>query len=191
MTWRLAVCLIACSLGAATASAAPAPTALRQWVAFQGGEIDPGVHVLVHATGSCSGRSLADPRPDAWRCSAQGETQDPCFSGSPRFLLCPYGTPDSRDALELRLTRPLPARSASPSGPHLGAPWVIELRGRYCYRATGTPLVLRGRPASYVCAGASSLAGLPDRSRAAWTIGFLASPAARGYVTAAVSAAWW
>lgn len=191
MTWRLAVCLLACSLGAATASASTPPTALRQWVAFQAGKIDPGVHVVVHATGSCSGRSLADPRPDAWRCTAQGETQDPCFSGSPGVLLCPYGTPDSRDALELKLTRPLPTRGGSTGAPDQGAPWVIELLGRYCYRATGKPLVLRGRAASYVCAGASSLAGLPNRSRAVWTIGFLPTPAAHGYVTAAVSAAWW
>jgi hypothetical protein len=188
---RLAIVLV---LGAVLMRAgvgfAATGTRLEQWVAFRAGSPAPGVHVLVHARGSCLSPSLADPRADAWRCRAGGQLQDPCFSGSRSgaFVLCPDGTPDSRDTIRLALTAPLPPRRASPRGPTAGAPWVIETHGLYCYRLAG---VTGGRRPSYECAGASALAGIPDRARPTWTIALLPTAASRRSTTVPIAAAWW
>lgn len=169
-------------------------TRLEQWVAFRAGSPAPGIHVLGRARGSCVARSLADPRVDAWRCVAAGQVQDPCFS-DPRggsFVLCPDGTPDSRDAIRLALTRPLPrSAAAGPGAARSGDPWVIEAGGRYCYRVTAAAMVLAGRRLTYECAGAAALAGSPDRTGSAWTIALLPSAASLHFTTVSISSAWW
>jgi hypothetical protein len=186
------VALAAVLTRAGAGSASPA-TRLEQWVAFRAGSRAPGVHVLVHARGSCRSASLADPRADAWRCLSGGQVQDPCFSGSRSgaFVLCPDGTPDSRDAIRLALTAPLPTRRASPREPTGGAPWVIETEGLYCYRVTAAPILVAGRRASYECAGASALAGIPERARTTWTIELLPTAASKHTTTVPITAAWW
>lgn len=168
------------------------PTRLEQWVAFRAGQIAGGVHVLVDARGACISGSLTDPRVDAWRCVSTGEVWDPCFSGGRPFVLCPYGTPDSRDALRLALAKPLPRDHANPPAvPTSGAPWVIETGGRYCYRVTGRAMVLRERRLSYECAGAAALAGVPDRAQPVWTISLLPTASSPRYTAAAITSAWW
>jgi len=186
---------LACALavlGSAAASTS-APTKLERWAAFAKGKAAPGVNVLQTARGSCSGASRVDPRSDAWRCASQRQTQDPCFSGAASFVICPFGTPDSHDALELKLTRPLPAAKANPPGdPTLRDPWaILTANGAYCYRATGQPTSIAGRTITYACSGAALLAGHPNRSRPMWTIDFLPTSTSSRYRAAAVTTAWW
>lgn len=172
---------------------AAAPTKLERWTAFRAGAIAPGVHVLQRGRGYCFASSIADPRPDAWRCFVGNEIHDPCFSGGGTFVLCPYGTPDSHDALQLRLTKPLPQGQANPAGdPTRRPPWVIVTAGgAYCYRLTGTTGIVAGKTVTYECAGASSLAGTPNRAKQVWTISLLPTGTSKRWVTTAIRAAWW
>jgi hypothetical protein len=174
---------------AAAGAAAPAPTKLERWVAFRGTKPAPDIRIDQRGRGYCFAGSLADPRADAWRCVLGKQIEDPCFSGGATFVLCPFGTPDSRDALELTLTKPLPHAPANRTGdPTREDPWVIvTIGGAYCYRATAAST----RAFSYVCAGASVLAGSPNRTRALWTIELLRTPTSKRYVTTAVRSAWW
>jgi hypothetical protein len=178
---------------AATASAAPAPTAFEHWTAFRDGRAAGGVHVDQRGSGVCTAASAADPRSDAWRCLDGTQVEDPCFSGGAAFVLCPFGTPDSHDALELRLTRPLPAaRGGGPVPATRGNPWaIVTTGGDYCYRAPAPGPTEAGRRVTYVCAGAAFLAGSPDRAHRVWTIALVPSDAAKRYVTTAIAAAWW
>lgn len=174
---------------AAGAAAVSAPTKLERWVAFRGAKPAPGIHIDQRGRGYCFAASLADPRADAWRCVLGKQIEDPCFSGGATFVLCPFGTPDSRDALELTLTRPLAHTPAHRTGdPTREDPWVIvTAAGAYCYRATAAST----RALSYVCAGASVLAGSPNRTHATWTIGLLPTTTSKRSVTTAITAAWW
>jgi hypothetical protein len=178
---------------AAGAALAAAPTKLERWLAFRAAAVSPGVHIVQRGQGYCFTGSLADARTDAWRCFLGNEIEDPCFSGSGAFVICPDGTPDSRDALELRLTKPLPHSRANPPGdPTRRDPWVIVTAGgATCYRVTGTSAVEAGRELTYECAGASALAGSPNRTRPVWTINLLPNGTSKRYVTTAVGSAWW
>jgi hypothetical protein len=124
---------------------------------------------------------------------ATGQAQDPCFSGAAAFVICPFGTPDSHDALKLNLAGPLPAAKANPPGdPTRRDPWaILTASGGYCYRATGPPSRIAGRTITYVCAGAALLASHPNRSRPAWTIDFLPTATSSRYRAVAVTTAWW
>jgi hypothetical protein len=172
---------------------AGATTKQERWIAFRAGRPASGVHVIQRGRGYCFTGSLADPRTDAWRCFLGNEIQDPCFSGGGAFVVCPDGTPDSRDALRLQLTKPLPRSQANPAGdPTHKDPWVIVTAGgAYCYRVTGTTAVAAGRRLTYECAGAAALAGGPNRTQRAWTIGLLATAASKHYVTTAIASVWW
>jgi hypothetical protein len=178
---------------AAGVASAAAPTKLERWTAFRAGAVAPGIHVLQRGRGSCVAGSRADPRADAWRCLVGSETLDPCFSGLAGVVLCPDGTPYSRDAVEVRLTKPLPRARANPPGdPTRRPPWVIvTATGAYCYRVTGMSAEVAGKPITYGCAGASSIGGTPDRARAVWTVSLLPTGTSKRYVTVAVRAAWW
>ena len=178
---------------AATASAAPAPTTLEHWAAFQGGRPAAGVHIDQRGSGVCTEASAADPRADAWRCLDGTQVEDPCFSGGAAFVLCPFGTPDSRDAFELRLTRPLPTtRTAGIVPATRGKPWVIVTTGGdYCYRVPAPGPTEVGRRVTYVCAGSAFLAGSPDRAHRVWTIALIPDAAAKRYVAASIAEAWW
>jgi len=142
-----------------------------------------GAHVVVRGTGSCSSGSLVDRRADAWRCRSGGGVYDPCFSDG-AFVLCPDGTPDSHDALQVRLTKPLPrGRANPPGGVTSTAPWVIvTAAGTYCYRQPA---------ATYQCAGAALVVGLPKRTGTTWTIGLLPTSTSKHAVTTAIRSVWW
>jgi hypothetical protein len=160
-----------------------APTKVEHWTA---------VHITERSTGTCSTGSLVDARVDAWRCRSGDAVHDPCFSTG-AFAICPDGTPDSRDALQLRLTQPLPHAKANHAGDLTRTtPWVIvTAAGDYCYRLPTPGAVLAGKPTSYQCAGAALLAGLPNESRPVWTISLLPTGAAKRYAITAIKSAWW
>lgn len=179
-------------IGAAVALAST-PTKLEQWAAFTNGKLDAGVHVVETARGSCSGGSHVDARSDAWHCVTQGQAEDPCFAAAVAFMICPFGTPDSHDALKLNLAGPLPAGSANPRvDPTRRDPWaVLTANGAYCYRATGTPSHIAGKTITYQCAGAALLAGHPNRTKTLWMISFLPTATSTRYRTVAIATAWW
>ncbi len=182
----LSAAAVLVAVAAAGAALAAAPTKLEHWVG-------DGAHIVQRGRGYCWTGSLADARGDAWRCFLGNEIEDPCFSGSAAFVLCPDGTPDSRDALRLQLTKPLPRGQANPPGnPMRRDPWVIVTAGgAYCYRVTGATDDKAGKQLTYECAGASALAGSPNRTRPVWTISLLPNGTSKRYVTTAVSAVWW
>lgn len=181
-----AAALAAAAATAGTALAAAAPTTLEHW---SGG----GARIVQRGHGYCWTGSLADARADAWRCFLGNEIHDPCFSGAGSYAMCPDGTPDSHDALRLELTKPLPRSQANPAGnPARRDPWVIVTAGgAYCYRVTGATGPAAGRTVTYECAGASVLAGSPDRTRPVWTVSLLPTGASKHYVTTAVRSVWW
>ena len=117
----------------------------------------------------------------------------PLLLGRRGFHHLPLRTPDSHDALELKLARPLPAAKANPPGdPTRRNPGALmTANGAYRYRATGPPSCIAGRTITYVCAGAALLAGHPNRSRPAWTIDFLPTETSSRYRAVAVTTAWW
>jgi hypothetical protein len=179
-------------VGAAVALAS-APTKLKQWAAFTSGKLAPGIHVVESARGSCSGGSHVDPRSDAWHCLTQGQVEDPCFAAAAAFVICPFGTPDSHDALKLNLGSPLPAGKANPPvDPTRHDPWaVLTANGAYCYRATGTPTHIGGKTITYQCAGAALLSGRPNRTQTVWTIALLPTATSTRSRTVAIATAWW
>jgi hypothetical protein len=183
----------ALALVSAAVALASTPTKLEQWAAFTNGRPAAGIHVVETARGFCSGGSHIDARSAAWRCLTQGQAEDPCFAGGAAFMICPFGPPDSHDALKLELARPLPAGKANPPGdPKRHDPWaVLTANGAYCYRATGTPIHIAGKTITYQCAGAALLAGHPNRTRSVWMISLLPTGTATRYRTIAIATAWW
>ena len=181
------------ALAAVSVAVAATPTKVERWVAFRAGKVASGIHVVQRGRGYCFTGSLADARADAWRCFLGNEIEDPCFSGGVGLVICPSGTPDSGDALALRLTKPLPRNQVNPPGdPTHKDPWVIVSGGgAYCYRVTGTTTLMAGRALTYECAGASALAGSPNRSRSVWTIDLLPTGTSTRYITAAIRSVWW
>jgi hypothetical protein len=164
-----------------------APTQVEHWTAA-------GAHVVQSGRGYCWTGSLADGRADAWRCFlGKNEIVDPCFSGGGSSVLCPDGTPDSHDAIRIELTKPLPRSQANPGGGSTrGYPWaIVTAGGDYCYRVTGATDERAGRALTYECAGASALAGSPDRTKPVWTVSLLPASTSKHYVTTAVRSAWW
>jgi hypothetical protein len=168
-------------------AAAAAPTQVDHWTAA-------GAHVVQSGSGYCWTSSIADARPDAWRCFlGKNEIVDPCFTGGGSTVLCPDGTPDSHDAIRIRLTKPLPLGQANPgSGATPGSPWaIVTAGGAYCYRVTGATNAVAGRALTYECAGSSALAGGPKRTRSVWTVSLLPTSASKHFVTTNIRAAWW
>ena len=166
---------------------APAPTKVEHWSVA-------GAHVVQSGSGYCWTSSIADALPDAWRCFlGKNEIVDPCFTGGGSTVLCPDGTPDSHDAIRMKLTKPLPLGQANPPGGSTPRdPWaIVTTGGAYCYRITGAAGTRFGRALTYQCAGASLLAGSPNRTRPVWTVSLLPTSTSKHFVTTAVRAAWW
>ena len=166
---------------------APAPTKVEH-------SSVAGAHVVQSGGGYCWTSSIADARPDAWRCFlGKNEIVDPCFTGGGSTVLCPDGTPDSHDAIRIELTKPLPLGQANPPGGSTPRdPWaIVTTGGAYCYRVSGATTPVAGRALTYECAGASWLAGSPNRTRRVWTVSLLPTTASKHFVTTAVRAAWW
>jgi hypothetical protein len=193
MLRTIGVPVTALALFGAAVALASTPTKLEEWAAFTNGKLAAGIHVVETARGSCSGGSHVDARSDAWYCLAQGQAQDPCFAGPAAFMICPFGTPDSHDALKLKLARPLPTGNGNPHlDPTRRDPWaVLTADGAYCYRTTGPPSRIAGGAISYQCAGAALLAGHPNRAQAVWTINLLPTQTSTRYRTVAIETAWW
>ena len=62
-----------------TASFAENETSVRLYRPFTAGVQQPGIQVAKVLTGYCDMQSEVMPREDAWRCTSDSQTFDPCF----------------------------------------------------------------------------------------------------------------
>jgi hypothetical protein len=116
--------------------------------------------------GSCWTRSIAIPRPGAWRCTVANQIYDPCFatpSGS-GTLICGADPGLGKHGFPLRLTKPLPTDlSKAPEQPPV---WMFELAdGSICEPFTGTMPMVGGEPARWSCFVPSSNGGAKVEQR--------------------------
>src|SRR5439155_7105916 len=98
------------------------------------------------ANGQCFAPSIADPRPDAFRCSAGNAILDPCFAptlGGFDFVLCPLNGPWGRTAERLNLAKP-PKSQTQELDVTKDAPWAIQVGGLRCTPLTGAGFGVAG-----------------------------------------------
>jgi hypothetical protein len=181
-------------LGAADAAAPKARGTERVvFFPFRGSLLAPGIIIARQVRGSCLSGSEVVRRWDAWSCSANRRSFDPCFSGRRTgvgaFVACMTSPWSGATLLELR--HALPHALANVVGdPRRHAPWALTLaKGEHCALAHGLGL-LAGQQINYACAGSAVLTGLPDRRRAIWTIRRAATRSSPLRL-ARVRRAWW
>lgn len=118
--------------------------------------------------GTCFTRSLALPRPDAYRCITQQNVAsegganlfDPCFvlPGAKDRLECDPDPVKGTPGIQLELTQPLPSEPFEKAGP--GNAWMVELEdGTICEINTGATFMVNNERASYGCTDGSWLFG--------------------------------
>jgi len=118
----------------------------------------------------CQSGSIADQRPDAWRCV----TADPCFAPlfGDRMTVACSNAPWSNEVVLLQLSRPLPTpqecsamMGACPRPLDLNSPpWAIELaNGARCTASTGTISSVAGIGLVYGCDDGGQI-GVADRN---------------------------
>lgn len=139
------------------------------------------VTIIGETVGACMSSSGATMRVDAWRCNAESQILDPCFSPSEvpeaEAVLC-MGTNPTR-MVRLVLTEPLPGNNNHIPGRPPIDPFIIVLDdGNTCRMMTGATTVTAGERQNYACAEGGSLYGFPDKTTARWTISFRADGAA-------------
>jgi hypothetical protein len=113
------------------------------------GSLAAGWSTTVKVPGSCFAGAISTQRSDAFRCFAGTSTiVDPCFSSpaAKTVVLCVLA-PASREAIEIRLTKPLPAASHG-----AGRVWAVALaNGGRCNVSTGANGVSHGRVVGWYC----------------------------------------
>jgi hypothetical protein len=171
-----------------------APTARHVFSPWAGSLPARGVRIEATLKGSCSHGSELLTRFDAWRCEAAGRSYDPCFANARTqvgaHVLC-LPSP-STDATAIELTRALPLDLANPGGDaQRFPPWaMVTAAGQECALA-GRPLArIAGLPASYACAGAGVLLGVPSRGRT-WTQLYASTVKAKTARRVPLRAVWW
>jgi len=105
--------------------------------------------------GKCWTRSIAIPRPDAWRCMIGNEIVDPCFaSADKKYAVCNPNPARGEPSFRLKLTEPLP-RSDVPAQSMTSeykSGWLVELAdGTICRPMTGTSFEVQGKTANFYC----------------------------------------
>lgn len=105
------------------------------------------IKVSEKLTGSCWTNSIANSRPDAYRCAVQNQIFDPCFSNGNSDVggkVACIKSPWDRDATVITLTAslpPVPKQKTKAEEVYLkGKPWAIELLSglRCAFDMTGT-----------------------------------------------------
>lgn len=171
---------------AAVVSVTPAATAtdVVLYDPFEADGVTPRLPVSLATTGTCQG-SLADDRPDAYRCFIDkaepdgANIEDPCFAGpnNPPFLLCAH---DPRDPTVVGVTptQPLPAAALDGPDPTTGLPWTLVLTdGDRCGILTGGTNLVAGLRLNYECTDGGDVYGDPNRSTLLWRVYFTANGA--------------
>lgn len=159
---------------------------LQPWTADG---LKAGFDVAGEVDGTCFSGALSAARPDAWRCSADGEDAqpgsvsqiyDPCLANpfdSESPLAC-FG-PDDRITL-LTLTGPLPQAFANPAHRQT-LPLSLTLdNGDICDLATGATITVAAERVNYLCQSGGVLIGEPDKEDALWTIRYSADARGEG-----------
>jgi|GEM_PF-1329651 len=173
--------------GAALISITPAATAtdVVLYDPFSKDGATSRLPVSLATTGSCQG-SLADDRPDAYRCfidKAEPDgtnIEDPCFAGpnNPAFLLCAHD-PSDPTVVRVTPTQPLPAAVAGGPDPTSGMPWTLVLTdGDRCGLITGGTNLVAGLRLNYGCVDGGDVYGDANRSTPLWRVYFTAKGAA-------------
>jgi hypothetical protein len=175
------LCAIVFALSAST-SAAITHTSVVLFSPWSSSGLRNDFIVSEKVKGSCWTHSLASERPDAWRCMADHDIYDPCFSGSPRkgTVACAEGPFSSRITL-LTVAKPLSDTMKLTGdlwGLRLrGAPWGLRLvSGDTCIFAQGATDAIGGERLNYACAKMGWIIGVPDRSTTIWTVRSVNSP---------------
>lgn len=123
--------------------------------------------------GSCWTASIADPRPDAWRCMVGNAIHDPCFVKTyvqKDHLICPKA-PWSRQAIAIKLTNKLPSHGNQPLDMSKAMPWSIQLaNGAKCQLMTGATGLIDGKRANYACDNQAYLVGRIQRCKTMWQV---------------------
>lgn len=191
---RVAVGVVLSLIVAASAAGAAEKTRVTFYRPFAQGKLSPGLYVTKTVKGQCFSGSSADPRSDAWRCSAANAIADPCFSDPkvPSWVLCPAdGTPFAVGVVRLALSRALPKSLGNHGSAGEGNPWAIKLAdGRVCTFLTGVTFAYHGDRVNYGCAPKVFLAGSPDRSQATWTITLGTGPKSKARTARILVASW-
>jgi hypothetical protein len=116
--------------------------------------------------GSCWTRSIAIPRPGAWRCMVGNEIHDPCFAvpSADGKLVCGADPALGKQGFPLELAKPLPTDlTPVPQNPPA---WIFELEdGSVCEPFTGTMPAVGGEPARWSCFIPSSIPDKPVTPR--------------------------
>jgi hypothetical protein len=168
---------------------------LHIFAPFNGGAVAAGLKISKTARGYCWEGSIADGRPDAWRCFLGNFILDPCFSNqasTSAFVLCAV-SPWSR-LIKLRLIKRLPLALANreTGRPTAQPPWALKLvDGTRCVAVTGATGAIAGLGLDYSCLGGGLLAGRPHRTAGSWTIFYARSYKANSLSPRHISQAWW
>ena len=110
-------------------------------------------------------------------------------------MLCPTrGEPWQRSGIEVKLTKPLPSKTADkpkPSTSESRFPWSMRtFSGIKCVALTGTVPVLHHVPGVYGCSNGEYLWGAPSRNQEPWTIYIAPSTAKKLTHKAKIKVAW-
>jgi len=164
-----------------TASSTPSPTSsvvtATQVLVYQpwtiSGKLASGLVIIKSARGSCFAGSIADERPDAWRCMEGNLILDPCISPQPgagREVVCPKTGPWSPRVIVLHLTKPLPSGfgNPGPTGNQRRPAWVVLSDGADCFAETGTVLTVGNLAGVWACTDGHYIDRLV-RSPAVWS----------------------
>jgi hypothetical protein len=126
----------------------------------------PGTPSEQAQEGSCWARSVAIPRPGAWRCMVGNQIFDPCFAtpSASGTLVCGADPALGKEGFPLKLTKALPTDLSSP--PEQPPVWMFELAdGSVCEPFTGTMPMVGGEPARWSCVVPSPGGGKPVEQR--------------------------
>jgi hypothetical protein len=146
--YMLSVMAILTVLLLASAGAAPVPVQKTEVSVYQPAAVPNGPS----RSGECWTDSIAVARSGVWRCMANNEIHDPCFSnpGLTGAVICDADPARNTAGIVLKLTKPLPKPSTDePPDPR---PWLVKLAdGTICEIETGTTAMVNGIVVPYDC----------------------------------------
>jgi hypothetical protein len=130
---------------------------LTPW-GYPGNTISSEIKITQRIKGICTGASLVNPRPDAWRCNIENETLDPCFSNSANNTVACVKSPWDKAAVLITLMLPLPTDKSNSENYLEQTPWGIELENNLrCVNHHGKKApTLAGMEINSICFNQSS-----------------------------------
>jgi len=119
-------------------------------------------------TGTCSA-SLADPRPDAWRCYASNEVYDPCFKMDKKDLIC-MQSPWVTNVTKVTAANALISENKDFNA-LTASPWALTLvDGSECIVSTGATKMINEQRVNYSCNDGSFILGSIDQTSTTWKV---------------------